>query len=91
MVHGQYDAFALENASDPTLVRPLRRYGWFICDKDFNAYDTLACVGNLTKSCQSGDMMSEAEILALQQNQGVNMEAVTNPSKKFVKIRKKVK
>ena len=91
MVHGQYDAFALENASDPTLVKPLRRYGWFICDKDFNAYDTLACVGNLTKSCQSGDMMSEAEILALQQNQGVNMEAVTSPSKKFVKIRKKIK
>lgn len=89
MVHGQYDAFALENATDPTLVKPLRRFGWFVCDKDYNAYDTLACVGNLTKSCQSGDMLSEDEILQLQQNNGVNMDAVMRPSRKFIKSAKK--
>lgn len=51
MVHKQYDAFALENATDPTLVTPIRSFGWFISDKDYGAYDTLACVDNLSKSC----------------------------------------
>lgn len=90
MVHEQYDAFQLENAADVTLVKPKRRFGWFIDDTAYNAYDTLACVSNLTKSCQSGDMLSEERILALQQNNGVNMEAVSNPSRKFIKIRKKI-
>lgn len=89
MVHAQYDAYDLENASDPTMVKPLRRFGWFITDDDYNAYDTLACVGNLMKSCQKGDMLSEEEILALQQNNGVNMEAVTRPSRKYVRSMKK--
>lgn len=90
MVYEQYDAFQLENAADVTLVKPKRRFGWFIDDAAYNAYDTLACVSNLTKSCQSGDMLSEERILALQQNNGVNMEAVSNPSRKFIKIRKKI-
>lgn len=89
MVHGQYDAYALENATDPTLVTPMRRFGWFIENKDFDAYDTLACVDNLSKSCQEGDMLSEEEILSLQQNNGINMEGVLKPSRKFVRSQKK--
>lgn len=91
MVHGEYDAYELENASDPTQVKPKRRFGWFITDRDFSAYDTLACVGNLAKSCKEGDMLTEDEILSLQQNNGVNMEAVSNPSKKFIKTQKKLR
>lgn len=89
MVHGQYDAFALENATDPTLVTPMCKFGWFVTDKDYNAYDTLACVDNLSKSCQSGDMLSEDEILSLQQPVSVNMDAVLRPSKKFIRSSKK--
>lgn len=89
MVHGSYDAYELENASDPTMVKPLARFGWFVTDKDYNAYDTLACVGNLTKSCKEGDMLSESEILALQCNTPDNMENVNNPSRHFIKIQKK--
>lgn len=89
MVHGCYDAYELENASDPTMVKPLARFGWFVEDKDYNAYDTLACVGNLTKSCKEGDMLSETEILSLQCNTPDNMENVNNPSKHFIKIQKK--
>uniref|UniRef100_UPI004056182A hypothetical protein n=1 Tax=Acetatifactor sp. TaxID=1872090 RepID=UPI004056182A len=89
MVHGQFDAFALENATDPTLVKPLRRFGWFIENKDYNAYDTLACVENLKKSCQEGDMLTESEILALQANNGVNMDAVVKPSREYVRSMKK--
>lgn len=91
MVHGEYDAYELENAADPTQVKPKRRFGWFIFDSDYSAYDTLACVGNLTKSCQEGDMLSEDEILALQQNQGVNMEAVSKPSRSYIRTQKKLR
>lgn len=89
MVHGKYDAFALENASDPALVSPLRRFGWFICDSDFAAYDTMACVDNLSKSCKEGDMMSEDEILSLQCNNTVGMDAVLRPSRKFIRSSRK--
>lgn len=91
MVHGEYDAYELENAADPTQVKPRRRFGWFIDDHDYDAYDTLACVGNLSKSCKEGDMLSEDQILALQQNQGVNMEAVSNPSRSYVRKQKKLR
>lgn len=91
MVHGQYDAYELENAADPTQVKPRRRFGWFIFDKDYSAYDTLACVGNLSKSCKEGDMLSEDQILALQQNQGVNMEAVSSPSRSYIRTQKKLR
>lgn len=89
MVHGEYDAFALENATDPTLITPLRRFGWFISNKDFGAYDTLACVDNLTKSCKEGDMLTEEQILALQQNNPVGMDGVLQPSRKLIRSSKK--
>ncbi|GFH93871.1 hypothetical protein IMSAGC003_00399 [Lachnospiraceae bacterium] len=92
MVHRQYDAYQLENATDPLLIKPIRRFGWFIENKDYNAYDTLACVDNLSKSCQEGDMLSEDEILALQCNNGVQMEGVVDTSRKYRrKIRKERK
>ena len=91
MVHGEYDAYELENAADPTQVKARRRYGWFIHDSDYSAYDTLACVGNLSKSCKEGDMLSEDQILALQQNQGVNMEAVSKPSRSYIRMQKKLR
>ncbi len=89
MRHGSYDAYELENASDPTMVKPRRRMGWFIRDRDYNAYDTLACVGNLVKSCQAGDMLSEEEILALQSPGTIDNEQVTSPSSKNIRLQKK--
>lgn len=89
MVHEQYDAYQLEKATDTSLVKPMRRFGWFVHNKDYNAYDTLACVGNLTKSCTEGDMLSEEEILARIADNGVQMEGVTTPSRKYIKSSKK--
>ena len=89
MVQNLYDAYELENASDPTMVKPLRRFGWFISNADFNAYDTLACVDNLSKSCKEGDMLSEEEILALQQNTPSDMDVVAHPSRKYFRNQKK--
>lgn len=86
-----YDAWEMENASSPTMLTPLRRTGFFVTSNDFNAYDTFACVGNLAKSCAEGDMLSEQEILALQCNNGANMDNVMSPSRKYRKTRKKMK
>lgn len=90
MIHGQYDAYELENAKNVLDVRPMRRFGWFIRDDDFNAYDTLACVNNLSRSCREGDMLSESEILALQQNQSADMDSVVKPSKQYIRRKKKM-
>ncbi len=86
-IHRYYDAYQLENASDPTLVKPFRRDGFFITDRDYHAYDTLACVGNLKKSFKDGDMLSEQDILALQQNTDSNPDVV-NPSNKYKRLLK---
>ncbi|MCD8017397.1 MAG: hypothetical protein LUE97_06335 [Oscillospiraceae bacterium] len=84
-----YDAWELENATNTQLIKPLSRKCWFVRDRDYNAYNTLACVCNLKKSMKEGDMMTEAEILALQQNsQQSNMEVVTNPSRRWKKVHK---
>ncbi len=85
-----YDAYQLECASDPSLVKPYRRTGWFVKNKDYAAYDTLACVDNLEKKIRSGDMMSEAEILALRVNDGnAGIEGVTAPSRGLKRRRKR--
>lgn len=82
-----YDAWEMENATSPALLKPLRRTCWFVTNADYNAYDTLACVGNLKKDVREGNMMTSEEILALQQNNPANMEAVTTPSRKWKRSR----
>lgn len=85
-----YDAWSMENASSSDLIKAVSRSGWFVRNKDYNAYNTFATVDNLGKSCASGDMLSSEEILALQCNNGVNMDAVLSPSKKFIRRVKKM-
>ena len=89
--NNEYDAWEMENATNSTLLTPIRRRAWFVRDSDYNAYDTLACVGNLKKDMQEGNMLSEAEILALQVNgQQTNMDGVSKPSRKWIRSRKKL-
>lgn len=91
MIHAKYDAWEMENATSPTLIKPISRFGWFITDKDFAAYDTLACVTNLKKSVQKGDMLPASDILASLALTPANMDAVTRPSRDYVKAQKKTK
>ena len=91
MVSSQYDAWELENAQSPKMCKPMRRYGWFIRNRDYEAYDTLACVDNLSKSCKEGDMLTEDEIISLQCNAPAGMEAVSNPSRKYRKNMRKAR
>lgn len=85
-----YDAWQLENASSPLQVKPYRRSCWYVNNKDYEMYDTLACVENLKKSMKDGDMMSESEILALQCNAPGGVEDNITPSRKFRRIKKKM-
>lgn len=85
----KYDAWDLENATNTQLITPYARTCWFVRNSDYEAYNTLACVGNLKKSMKEGDMMSEEEILKLQQNtQQTNMDGVSKPSRRWLKSKK---
>lgn len=87
-----FDAWDLENATNTQLITPQAHSCWFVRDKDYAAYDTLACVGNLKKAMKAGDMMTEEEILKLQQNtQQSNMDGVTKPSRRWLKRRQSKK
>ena len=86
-----YDAYEIENAQTPSLVAPLRRICWFVKDKAFLNYDTFASVQALRKSCEQGDMLSEAEIVALQVSQESNMNSVVHPSRRWWRFRRKNK
>lgn len=85
-----YDAWHMENATNVLLLKPFRKECWFIRNRDFAAYDTLACVENLTKNWKEGDMLSEDEILALQRNESVvGVDALVRQSRRFRKVRKR--
>ena len=87
-----YDAWEMENATNSQLLTPMARRCWFVTDKDYNAYNTLACVGNLQKSFKEGDMMTEDEILALRRNEKqTNMEGVVKPSRKWRRSQRKLR
>lgn len=78
-----YDAWEVENATNLSLIKPLKRKVWFICDDDYRAYNTYAVVSSLKKSCKDGDMLSEEEILALRSSGVANMDVITNTSRKY--------
>lgn len=82
-----YDAYEIENAQTPALVAPLKKTCWFVHDSAFRNYDTYASVQSLRKSCEAGDMLSEAEIVALQANQDADIERVTRPSRRWLRKR----
>lgn len=80
IVHGVYDAFELENASNPTDVKP-KFFRSIFCDNNvFCTYDTLATVGAIKKSCKEGSMKSSREIL-----EAVSPDVVPVLDKKLVK------
>lgn len=65
MAQSIYDGYELENAGNPELVQPRSRGGFFVRNRDYNAYDTLAVVDRLQKSFDESDFISDEEILAL--------------------------
>lgn len=84
-----YDAWEMENATTPLAIQPYKKSCWFVRNQDYEMYDTLACVENLTKSYEKGDMLSEFDILQLQ-GEGVNNDNIVRPSRGFMKKKKKM-
>ena len=69
-----------ENAE---MIKPLRRGLWFVLDRDYNAYDTLAVVDNLQKKFEEGDILTESEIISNQAPAGpLGLEVASRPTKK---------
>lgn len=85
-----YDAWEMENATSASILKPIKRTGFFVRDRDYNAYNTLACVDNLIRDYMAGNMLTEEEILNLQQNQGVQLDGVQHLSRRFLRSRKKL-
>lgn len=63
LVHDYFNSWTLENASDPSMIRPVFRTGFFVRNKDFLSYDTIACVKNFEHSAENGDFLKPEEIL----------------------------
>lgn len=89
MVQYVYSADELELASDARLIKPLRRTGFFITDKDYKAYDTLATVENLIKSAAEKDMLTDEQIIALRSGMNPDNSGIVRPSNIMKKIRRK--
>lgn len=90
MVQEYFDADEMEYAPNPTILQPYKRTGFFITNKHYNAYDTLATVDRLKKSVDKGEMMTDEEILALRGAINPDSDAIT-PNRKFMRRKKKMR
>lgn len=78
-----YDAWEMENAQNPEMIRPVKSGLWFVLDCDYNAYDTLAVVDNLQKKFEDGDILTESEILQNQAPESLpGLDVATSLSRK---------
>lgn len=86
----KYDAWELEQATNPANIRCNAILCWFVRQRDYEAYDTYAVVQKLKKSMKQGQLMTSEEVLALQVgNEKSNMDGVRY-SKRYRKRHKKL-
>lgn len=83
-----YNADQVEIAGDTSLVRPLYTRSFFITDRIYGNYDTLATVDKLVKDAKDGKMLTAQEILAARGNAALELDAVTRPSRRLQRLRK---
>lgn len=82
-VHKIYDPKVLENVGSYLLTKPVGFGGFFVKDKNYNAYDTFATVQQMVKKFEEKDILSTEQILAGLAPVAVNPDAVLNPSKRL--------
>ena len=88
MIKTGYNADQLEVAGDALLVKPIYKKSFFITDRIFNGYDTLATVEKLKKGAEMGQMLSAKEILDLRGNNIPDADSISSPSRKLRRMRK---
>lgn len=84
-----YNADQVEIAGDTSLVKPLYTRSFFITDRIFGNYDTLATVDKLVKDAKEGKMLTAQEILSARGNAALELDAVTRPSRRLRRLRKR--
>ena len=77
-----FDAYDLENCTNVELVRALTTTYWFVKNSDYDAYDTSAIVERLKKMNESGELLSDAEILENQGTTDRSLEMVERLSRR---------
>ena len=58
-----FDAYALENCSNPDMIKPLSTRFYFATNDLYNSYDTTYTVKALKQQLEDGDLLDTAEIL----------------------------
>lgn len=80
-----FDAWDLENAAQPELLRPIKRSSWFVYNKYFKSYDT----SKLISREDMKNFISNDELLQRRYaNTLTDPEAIKHPSRKLKKVRK---
>lgn len=77
-----YNAYDLENTTNPALLKPIRSYIWLATDDDYNSYDTEQLIERLKKQNEQGDFLSTEEIL---NTRGSSVAGMDNISKKHIR------
>lgn len=84
-----YDAWDLENTSDKTKIKPIKKFAWFITDEDFECYDTLSVVESFRSDAESGNLLDDIDIMQLRNGITGDSEAVVHKSNRYKKEIKK--
>lgn len=83
-----FDAYDMENCTNLQLVRALATSYWFVKDSDYKAYDTTAIVERLKKMNESGELLTDAEVL---ESQGLDERCLDMVNRLSRKGRKRLK
>ena len=71
-----FDAYTLENCSNPEMVVPIRTRWYFATDDLYNSYDTTYNVAKLKEDYESGELLNTEEIIQRIGESGNNPEVV---------------
>lgn len=87
MIHYCYLPEDLECTSNLSDIKPVKRFGWFIRNKDYEAYSTKEMCNRLVTQFEDNpdDFISETDILALQSGFTENPDNVKHKSRKLKK------
>ena len=80
-----FDAYQLENCSNPLMLKPIKNQYWFVRDSDYQAYDTNEMVTKLVKDAQEGRMLTSMEISAKQGDIAGDINLATSRKRKWRK------
>lgn len=77
-----YDAYELENAVNPSLVKPRHVEFSLVTDKDYHSYNSYQLVEDLRKDYKPGDYLDTQEILATYGDAPAGLDHVSHPTKR---------